>query len=176
MELPPGAVSFLNYMKIDNGEPLSMDEVKRLFDKIVETVQYCLLAGISHKDIKSENVLLFRGKSTGDLDIRLIDFGCGEMAERHWGTFTGGTPLCWSLEFIRSGSFLHAPTAVWSLGAILYHMVCRDDPFDNLASVRRAGPLFPSNITRLCRDLIMRCFEKDPWTRPSCRGILPTRG
>ncbi|XP_076056314.1 serine/threonine-protein kinase pim-3-like [Oratosquilla oratoria] len=49
---------------------------------------------VSHKDIKPENVLLFRAESTVELDIRLIDFGCGEMAERHWGTFTGGTPLC----------------------------------------------------------------------------------
>ncbi|XP_076044782.1 serine/threonine-protein kinase pim-2-like [Oratosquilla oratoria] len=172
MELPPGAVSLSSYMRSDNGEPLSMDEVKRLFGKNVETVQSCLVAGVSHKDIKPENVLLFRDESTGELDIRLIDFSCWEMAERHWGTFTGGTPHCWPPQFIRSRRFLHTPAAVWSLGALLYHIVCRQDPFDSVASVRRASPPFPSNIPRPCRDLIMRCFEKDPWNRPSFCGIL----
>ncbi|XP_076041969.1 serine/threonine-protein kinase pim-1-like [Oratosquilla oratoria] len=169
MELPPGAVSLASYKK---SEPLSMGEIRRLFGKVVETVHGCFLAGVSHKDIKPDNVLLFRDESTGELDIRLIDFGCGELTEQYWGTFTGGTPVYWPPEFVTSGRFLHAPAAVWSLGALLYHMVCREDPFDNLASVRKASPPFPSGVPRLCRDIIMRCFEKDPWTRPSFRGIL----
>ncbi|XP_076041957.1 serine/threonine-protein kinase pim-1-like [Oratosquilla oratoria] len=172
MELPPGVVSLASYKKSDDTKPFSMGETRRLFGKIVETVQGCFLAGVSHKDIKPDNVLLFRDESTGELDIRLIDFGCGELTEHHWGTFTSGTALYWPPEFVTNGRFLHAPAAVWSLGAILYHMVCLDNPFDSLASVRKASPPFPSSVPRLCRDLIMRCFDKDPWSRPSFRGIL----
>ncbi|XP_076041845.1 serine/threonine-protein kinase pim-1-like [Oratosquilla oratoria] len=172
MELPPGAVSLASYTKSDHIELLSMGEARKLFGKIVKTVHSCFLAGVSHKDIKPDNVLLFRDESTGELDIRLIDFGCGELTEEHWGTFTGGTHLYWPPEFVTSGRFLHAPAAVWSLGTLLYHMVCRYNPFKSLASVRRASPPFPSTVPRLCRDLIMRCFDKDPWSRPSFRGIL----
>ncbi|XP_076036832.1 serine/threonine-protein kinase pim-2-like [Oratosquilla oratoria] len=170
MELIPSAMSLYDYLENDND--LSNAEVQRLFKKIVTTIKGCFEAGVSHKDIKPENILLFRDKSSGQLDIKVIDFGCGEHITSYKGTHTGGTRIYWPPEYIKGGKFLHMPATVWSLGTLLYYMVCRRDPFNTNASICRASPSFPKNVPNLCRDLIMRCFVKDPWGRPSLHGIL----
>ncbi|XP_076057269.1 serine/threonine-protein kinase pim-2-like [Oratosquilla oratoria] len=146
------------YDYIENDNDLSNVEVQRLFKKIVTTIKGCFEAGVSHKDIKPENILLFREKSSGQLDIKVIDFGCGEHITSYKGTHTGGTRIYWPPEYIKGGKFLHMPATVWSLGTLLYYMVCRHDPFYTNASICRASPSFPKNVPNLCRDLIVRCF------------------
>ncbi|XP_076062508.1 serine/threonine-protein kinase pim-2-like [Oratosquilla oratoria] len=137
MELVPSAMSLYDYIEDDN--ELSNVEVQTLFKKIITTIEGCIQAGVSHKDIKPENILLFRNKSS---------------------------------EYIKGGQFLDVPATVWILGTLLYYMACRDDPFYTNASICRASPSFPKNVPNLCRDLIMRCFVKDPWARLSLHRIL----
>ncbi|XP_076047638.1 serine/threonine-protein kinase pim-3-like [Oratosquilla oratoria] len=91
MELIPSAISLYDYIENDND--LSNVEVQKLFKKIVRTIKGCFEAGVSHKDIKPENILLFRDKSSGQLDIKVIDFGCGERITSYKGTDTGGTRI-----------------------------------------------------------------------------------
>ncbi|XP_076067676.1 serine/threonine-protein kinase pim-1-like [Oratosquilla oratoria] len=170
MELIPEALSLYDYIEDDNDIPI--DEVRRLFTEIVKIVKSCMEAGISHKDIKPENILLFRDKNTGRFDVKLIDFGCGEYVRSYKGSDTGGTRIYWPPEYIRGGRFLHVPATVWSLGTLLYYLICRDDPFHSNESIQKADPPFPKNVPRPCRDLIMRCFVKDPWERLSFNGIL----
>ncbi|XP_076036997.1 serine/threonine-protein kinase pim-3-like [Oratosquilla oratoria] len=57
MELVPEAISLYDYMEKSGKLPIK--QTKRLFVDIVKTVQRCLNAGVSHKDIKPENVLLY---------------------------------------------------------------------------------------------------------------------
>ncbi|XP_076062509.1 serine/threonine-protein kinase pim-2-like [Oratosquilla oratoria] len=164
------AMSLYDY--IEDGNDLSNVEVQRLFKTIVTTIEGYIQAGISHKDIKPENILLFRDKGLGELDIKVIDFGCGERIKGYKGMHTGGTRIYWPPEYIKGDKFLHVPATIWSLGTLLYYMACRDDPFYTDASICRASPSFPKNVPSLCRDLIMRCFVKDPWARLSLHGIL----
>ncbi|XP_076036046.1 serine/threonine-protein kinase prk-2-like [Oratosquilla oratoria] len=110
MELIPSAVSFVDYIR--SGKELPMTEVKTLFRKIVLTVEGCLQAGVSHKDIKPHNVLLFRNASTGKFDIKLIDFGCGERITGYKGKITGGTPIYCPPEYIKGNEYLHVPASV----------------------------------------------------------------
>ncbi|XP_076068359.1 serine/threonine-protein kinase pim-3-like [Oratosquilla oratoria] len=63
MELVPKATSLYDYMERSGKLPLK--DIKRLFVDIVKVVQRCLNAGVSHKDIKPENVLLFEDPASG---------------------------------------------------------------------------------------------------------------
>ncbi|XP_076038713.1 serine/threonine-protein kinase pim-3-like [Oratosquilla oratoria] len=80
MELIPSAMSIYDYIK--SCKDLPIDEVKRLFKNIVRTIKGCLKAGVSHKDIKPDNILIYRDKDSDRLDIKVIDFGCGEFITR----------------------------------------------------------------------------------------------
>ncbi|XP_076037113.1 serine/threonine-protein kinase prk-2-like [Oratosquilla oratoria] len=127
MELIPSAVSFVDYIR--SGKELPMTDVKTLFRKIVLTVEGCLEAGVSHKDIKPHNVLLFRNASTGQFDIKLIDFGCSERITGYRGKITGGTRIYCPPEYIKGNEYLHVPATVWSLGTLLFYLVCHYNAF-----------------------------------------------
>ncbi|XP_076068367.1 serine/threonine-protein kinase pim-3-like [Oratosquilla oratoria] len=99
MELVPKAISLYDYMEKSGKLPLK--DIKRLFVDIVKTVQRCLNAGVSHKDIKTENVLLYRDPISGEFNIKLIDFGCGETIKGYMGRHTGGTTIYWPPEYRR---------------------------------------------------------------------------
>ncbi|XP_076042096.1 serine/threonine-protein kinase pim-2-like [Oratosquilla oratoria] len=170
MEYVPEATSLYDHMKKCGKLPLK--DVKRLFIDIVKTVQRCLNAGVSHKDIKPENVLLYQDPSTGEYRTKLIDFGCGERIKSYKGRNTGGTKLYWPPEYIAKGKFLHVPATVWSLGALLYYLVCHDYPFYDEREIKKANPPFPEDLPHQCRDLIMKCLVMKPWERHHLHGIL----
>ncbi|XP_076038284.1 serine/threonine-protein kinase pim-2-like [Oratosquilla oratoria] len=124
------------------------------------------------QDMKPENVLLYEDPGSGDFNIKLIDFGCGEMIKGYRETHTGGTSFYWPPEYIAKGEFLHVPATVWSLGTLLYYLVCHDDPFYDDSEIEKGRPPFPEDLPRQCRDLITKCFAMDPWERPTLNGIL----
>ena len=57
----------------DNG-PLKEDLAQRIFRQIVETVASCHKAGVIHRDIKDENILVDERHN----QVKLIDFGSGD--------------------------------------------------------------------------------------------------
>ncbi|XP_076052769.1 serine/threonine-protein kinase pim-3-like [Oratosquilla oratoria] len=170
MELVPESMTIEDYMKTHG--PFQEDAIKRIFSLLVKTVGGCLDAGVSHKDIKAENVLVFKNQETGDFDIKLIDFGCGEFVTGDRGTNTGGTEIYWPPEFVSKNEYLHVPATVWSLGTLLFYMLFRRDAFRTDEAILKASPTFGQEVPEQCRELLTMCFAKDPDERPSIEGIL----
>jgi eukaryotic-like serine/threonine-protein kinase len=90
--------------------------------------------GIVHRDIKPENVFLHE-RDDGVIVPKVIDFGIAKVADaldRIQRTATGmvfGTPWYMSPEQAEGSSGVDARTDVWSVGAMLYEMVCGTLPF-----------------------------------------------
>ncbi|RZJ75133.1 MAG: hypothetical protein EOO45_06545, partial [Flavobacterium sp.] len=76
---------------------LTEDESKRIFFQILTAIEYLHSLGVSHRDIKLENVLFANEK-----DIKLIDFGFSTVCQagKKLKVFCG-TPSC------KSNLFLH---------------------------------------------------------------------
>ncbi|RMB92962.1 hypothetical protein DUI87_30610 [Hirundo rustica rustica] len=90
-----------------------------IFCQVLEAVRHCTACGVLHRDIKLENLLV--DPESGD--VKLIDFGCGTFLQEQAYTQFAAHP---------SGSawLLPRPAAtVWSLGVLLYVMVCGSLPF-----------------------------------------------
>lgn len=96
-----------------------------------------------HRDIKDENFLV--NTRTGQL--YLIDFGSGAIL--HDGIYTDydGTACYAAPEWVTCRRYFGLPQTVWSLGILLYDLICGDIPFLDDLSIIKCQPTFPDTIS-----------------------------
>lgn len=109
------------------GVLLAEEDARRIFGEIVEAVAHCHGMGVTHRDLKPDNILL-----DANLHVKLADFGCAaEMAAgTSFSEFTGSTTYA-APELLASGcSYQGDGVDVWACGCILYALLCNSLPFD----------------------------------------------
>ncbi|XDV18107.1 hypothetical protein PO909_023871 [Leuciscus waleckii] len=136
--------------------------------QVVEAANSCCSRGVFHRDVKSENILV----NTETLDMTLIDFGCGDLLyETAYHTFSGTMQYC-PPEYLETSKYYGRPATVFSLGVLLYSMVCGYFPDHSdqdklkdwlwyLPSLTKALPSFHTE----CSHLINACLHPDPEKR-----------
>ncbi|XP_043102812.1 serine/threonine-protein kinase pim-2-like [Puntigrus tetrazona] len=88
--------------------------------QVVAAAVICCRRGVFHRDIKLENLLINRNT----LQVKLIDFGCGTRMKRTAYSAFCGTKIYAPPE----RNYYAEPTTVYSLGVLLYRMVCGKFP------------------------------------------------
>ena len=108
------------------GRKFTLPEIARLLGQIAPALDYAHGKGIVHRDIKPANILVDR-----DLKVSIVDFGIARTATSTM-TQTGmlmGTPRYMSPEQI-AGKKVDSRADIFSLGAILYELLTRRNPFE----------------------------------------------
>jgi len=108
-----------------SGSLLPVDQVVQIIYKCAKALHYAHSRGVVHRDIKPSNILL-----TQDGDVRIVDFGIALVSDSEISRLEGvaGSPAYMSPEQVQ-GHELDARSDLYSLGAVMYEMLCGQRPF-----------------------------------------------
>jgi serine/threonine protein kinase len=147
---------------------LSEHSVRHYFHQVVQAVRQMTSAGVVHRDIKDENILV--NMETGQ--VKIIDFGSATKLRTTPYTIFEGTRVYSPPEWIERRRYEAVPATVWSLGVLLYDMITGDIPFEHDQQIIRGRINYRTNVSPEARDLIGCCLTYDPDLRPSLDDIL----
>ncbi|XP_049838712.1 serine/threonine-protein kinase SIK3 isoform X1 [Schistocerca gregaria] len=158
---------------VANGR-MTEKEARRVFAQIVAAVSYCHRRRVVHRDLKAENLLLDH-----NCDIKLADFGFSNHYQpgQLLSTWCGSPPYA-APELFEGRKYDGPKTDIWSLGVVLYVLVCGALPFDGrtLQSLRTrviSGKFrIPFFMSAECEHLIRHMLVVDPEKRLSIKQIL----
>ena len=156
---------------INNG-PLTFEKAMDLMRQATEGMAAAHAVGVFHSDIKPENLMVrFDGY------LKVLDFGLAKIEVRSRQAAEGsqedlnenslkvirGTPRYMSPEQAVGGS-ADARNDVWSLGVVLYEMLCGEPPF--------TGNSAPEILERVRGSEPSRLAQSDRYLSPALKEIL----
>ncbi|KAK9476258.1 kinase-like domain-containing protein [Lipomyces japonicus] len=162
------------YTFLINKGKLSIEQAQQIFSQISGAVAYIHMKNIVHRDLKLENILLDKRQSA-----KLCDFGFTRECEpkRLLQTFCG--TICYAAPEMVKGEKYHGQAVdVWSLGIILYALLCGELPFDEEDEVQTRmrisndEPEYPTYLPDEALSLLKSMLSKRPSARPSAVDIL----
>jgi len=131
--------------------------------------------GITHRDVKPENVLLFSDSSGGRPTAKLCDFG--------WATCDRSSFVCGTLDYlppemITVDVYDHR-VDLWSLGVLAYELVAGRPPFEHRSraatkrAILRGRPHpFSDDVSLEVRDFVDRLLQVTPSRRATIDDVL----
>ncbi|XP_068084955.1 maternal embryonic leucine zipper kinase [Anabrus simplex] len=131
---------------------------RSFFRQIVSAVAYLHEHGYAHRDLKPENVLLDK-----DQNLKLIDFGlCAKPTgglESHLYT-SCGSPTYAAPELILGKKYLGSEVDIWSMGVLLYALLCGFLPFDD------------DNIESLYKKILSGRYDEPIWLSAESKRLI----
>ena len=131
-------------------------------------------AGVVHRDIKPANLFLAKGDD-GRIIVKLLDFGIAKVKMEHASemgdgglTRTGtmlGSPLYMSPEQARGMKTIDHRADIWSLGVVLYELLCGRTPYHHIEAL---GEL----IIAICSEPPQPVQEFGSWISPEAATIV----
>ena len=149
-------------------------DARAIFVQVLMAVEYLHTTGIVHRDIKLENVLFDDNRS-----MKLVDFGfsvgCRDPTKKL--KIFCGTPSYMAPEIVMRRQYEGRPVDIWSLGVLLYAMLCGMFPFvaksypELYKKIVRAQLRLPDFMSHAVKDLLRRMLHPDATKRVTVAQI-----
>jgi serine/threonine protein kinase len=145
----------------------------RLFSHLVAGMEYLHANNFAHRDLKPENCLL-----THDLRLKIADFGlCHSVTTEALLSTQCGSIYYAAPEVIRGEDYDGKAADVWSMGVILYSMLCGTLTWTSTNRTVVIEPIIsaqfsiPGFLPRPRRELLARMLDRDPQARHTVAEI-----
>ena len=168
--------------------PFTINECVSILRDVARALSYAHAAGVVHRDIKPDNILLSHGAAV------VTDFGIAKAlsdARRDTGgsslTQTGtslGSPAYMSPEQVAGDPNVDHRADIYAFGCMGYELLTGEPPFTAETPQRvlaahltqKPQPITSkrSDVPRSLAAIIMQCLEKDPSDRPQSAAEILT--
>ena len=154
---------------------LAPSDAMRLLRDIVDGLAHAHRAGIVHRDIKPDNVMI------ADRHALLVDFGVAkamsDATAHHDLTSIGislGTPAYMAPEQAAADPAIDHRADIYSVGMVAYEMLTGEPPFSGTPQAVIAAQITTApepllavkpELSPAIAQIVMRCIEKDPAKR-----------
>ncbi|OAO96427.1 SnRK3.4 [Arabidopsis thaliana] len=145
-------------------QKMKESDARKLFQQLIDAVDYCHNRGVYHRDLKPQNLLL---DSKGNLKVS--DFGLSAVPKSGDMLSTAcGSPCYIAPELIMNKGYSGAAVDVWSCGVILFELLAGYPPFDDhtlpvlYKKILRADYTFPPGFTGEQKRLIFNILDPNP--------------
>ncbi len=147
----------------------TVDEIRELMSKVCQAIHFAHKAGFVHRDLKPSNILIDQNGEPYVCDFGLAIHDSNQALVRNQ---VAGTVSYMSPEQIEGRAHhLDGRTDIWSIGVILYELLCRKKPFvaeskEALFEAILERPLKPleqqiDGIPEALVQLVSKCLVKD---------------
>ena len=154
---------------------MEASKVQKIFTQLVGAVSFVHGKACVHRDLKLENILLDKQGN-----VKLVDFG---FTREYQGTTSYLQTWCGTVcyaapEMLRGEKYAGEKVDVWSLGIILYALLCGELPFDEdddqltKSRILKEDPKYPEHVPGPALELCKRLLSKRALLRPTLGDIL----
>ena len=145
-----------------------------IFSQLVDALYYMHKNEICHRDIRAEKILFDKKNKP-----KLVGFSYSTFYTQGKKINDSYGSLCYACPEIIQNDYYNPELAdVWSLGVVLYVMICgylpfsEDDDEDNKFLIINGKVDYPSQISNKAKDLLKHMLDIDPNKRYTFQKIL----
>ena len=174
---------------LNESGPMAPGRVVHIGSQVADALHYAHRAGVVHRDVKPANILL-----CPDGRVKVADFGIAKAVEDSVpgpspsDALTGTGSIVGTAQYLApeqvDGRAVDGRTDVYSLGVVLYEMLCGRPPFTGQTDMAVAiqhvttSPLAPrqvrAGIPRALEEVVLRAMAKRPEARYQSAAELQT--
>ncbi|KAK7157476.1 hypothetical protein R3I93_008843 [Phoxinus phoxinus] len=166
LECPSPCEDLGQYMRRHGGR-LDEEKVRHIMRQTAHAANVCCHRRVLHRDIKLGN-LLINGETS---EVKLIDFGCGDILRSSAYRSYSGTAAYCPPEYHVRGKYYGRQATAWSLGILMFVMLCGHFPSDyDLMLLKQKLWSKPNLSTECCR--LLRALLKEKPSRRLSLGLI----
>ncbi|XP_055935013.1 maternal embryonic leucine zipper kinase-like [Argiope bruennichi] len=172
LEYCPGGELFDYIIERDR---VTEKEARVFFRQIIAAVAFIHEKGYAHRDLKPENLLL-----DNEQNLKLIDFGlCAKPKtgmQQQLETCCG-SPAYAAPELITGDNYNGNKVDIWSMGVLLYALLCGFLPFDDenvtklYKKIQKGRYFCPLWLSSESKEMLQQMLQVDPNKRISIEGL-----
>uniref|UniRef100_A0A9J7XYI4 non-specific serine/threonine protein kinase n=1 Tax=Cyprinus carpio carpio TaxID=630221 RepID=A0A9J7XYI4_CYPCA len=167
LECPSPCENLVEFIR-HHGGSLDEEKTRQIMWQAARAANMCHLRGVFHRDIKLGNLLINRETS----EVKLIDFGCGDILRRTPYRSYSGTALYSPPEYHSRGKYYGGPATVWSLGTVMFTLLCGHFPSDYDLFLLQCKRWSIPGLSKECCDLLRALLHEKPSQRLGLGRIM----